>query len=72
MLFAMQPSYNELRHAIAVCAHSQSPPLHILNVHHTWSIKGSIVLEQKLDVLHSLIDSHAKGLEIQRLNLVGS
>ena len=46
MLIAMQPLYNELRHAIGMCF-TLGSPLCILNMHNTNSIKGSIVLEQK-------------------------
>ena len=69
MLIAMQPSYNELRHAVGMCF-TLGSPLCILNVHYTKSIKGSIILEQK-DVLCSLID-YCAGPETQRLNVVGS
>ena len=47
MLFAMQPSYNELCHAVRPVRFTLGSPLHILNVHYTKSIKGSIILEQK-------------------------
>ena len=46
MLIAMQPLYNELRHAIGMCF-TLGSPLRILNVQYTKSIKGSIILEQK-------------------------
>ena len=46
MLIAMQPLYNELRHAVGM-RFTLSPPLRILNVHYTKAIKGSIILEQK-------------------------
>ena len=46
MLIAMQPSYNELCHAVGM-RFTLGSPLHILNVHYTKSIKGSIILEQK-------------------------
>ena len=66
----MQPLYDELHHAIGM--HSLfGSPLHILNMHYTKSIKGSIILEQKHDVLCSLIDSCA-GPETQQLNIAGS
>ena len=46
MLIAMQPSYDELHHAVGMCFTLDSP-LRILNVHCTKSIKCSIILEQK-------------------------
>ena len=46
MLFATQPLYDELRHAISM-HFTLGSPLHILNMHYTKSIKGSIILEQK-------------------------
>ena len=46
MLIAMQPLYNELRHAVGM-HFTLGSPLRILNVHYTKSIKCSIVLEQK-------------------------
>ena len=70
MLIAMQPLYNELRHAVGMCF-TLGSPLHILNVHYTQSIKCSIILEQKWNVLHSLIDYRASP-ETQWLNVVGS
>ena len=70
MLIAMQPSYNELRHAIGM-RFTLSSPLHILNVHYTKSIKCSIVSGAKMDVLCPLID-YCASPETQRLNVVGS
>ena len=46
MLIAMQPSYDELRHAVGICF-TLGSPLHIMKVHYTKPIKCSIVLEQK-------------------------
>ena len=69
MLFAMQPSYNELCHAIGVRSLSVPPSiferaLHLVN--QRFHNSGA-----KTDVLRSLIDYHASP-ETQWLNVAGS